>query len=141
MNRLALSIEAVAAFCVALAFHKAIPFKTVARIMGWRAGALRQSQPGQDQQIADVARAVYSIRDCTKIRECCLAESMTIKWMLSRRNIEADIYFGMRIKGSALEHPRSEVFDHVQAHAWVQTGDTPLKDNGPFRYVVLGCYH
>ena len=141
MNRLALSIEAVAAFCVALVFHKAVPFKTVARIMGWSAGPLRQSRPGQDQQIADIARAVYSIRDYTKIRECCLAEAMTIKWMLSRRNIEADIYFGMRIKGSALAHPRSEVFDHVQAHAWVQIGDTPLKDNGPFRYVVLGCYH
>ena len=71
MNRLALSIEAVAAFCVALVFHKAVPFRTVARIMGWSAGPLRQSRPGQHQQIAVVDRAVYLIRDYTKIRECC----------------------------------------------------------------------
>ncbi len=141
MTRLALTVEAVVVFGLFLVLHRIVPFKTVARIMGWKVGPAPHAGPRNDHQVATVSGAVFAVSRTTKLDDCCLAESIAIKWMLARRRIATNICFGIRIKGSALHSPKSDVLDHIGPHAWIQIGDAPLRATDPEQHVLVGCYH
>lgn len=73
--------------------------------------------PGLDEA-AHVARLVRAAARHGCVDRNCLAESLTLWWILRRRGIDSDIRIGVRKEGGGLD-----------AHAWVECAGAALDEH------------
>jgi hypothetical protein len=105
------------------------PFKKYSKILGTKNSIVPIETPIDQELLLTISRAIKRAAKYSLWRCKCLEQSLIAKKMLSKRDIESTIYFGVR-----------KPDDKLEAHAWVKVGEAFVvgqKQHHTFTVVAL----
>ncbi len=101
-----------------------LPFKSCLRLI--RVGERHWREPKAGELI-DLQRAIRRASRKTLFNSTCLIQAFTARWMLRRRGIRSDVYFGV------LPHKGRK----LDAHAWVVSHEMEITPkNGDYKVLL-----
>lgn len=109
-----------------------VPFRWIAPFLGVHMASVDENdENGSSETVISVSRAILTMNDHLPWESKCLAQAISSKMMLRRRQIPSTLYLGVAKKEDG----------DLNAHAWLRTGDTIILGGGGLeRFAVVSTF-
>jgi hypothetical protein len=106
------------------------PFRKIAEKLGEKGKLSMNNLQINDVLLVEIIHAIKRSVKYSVWRNKCLEQAITVKIMLSRRNISSTIFFGVK-----------KAEDELKAHAWLKIGETfVVGERQHEKYTIVAFY-